>query len=159
MIEENARVTAVNGNSNITVISEIKSTCSSCQQVDTCGSGQVAKAFPTKHLALTLSCHLPVAVGDKVVLGLSEKMLLSSAWQVYCWPLLGLFLLSFLGQWLVEQQLFIHEIFAVALGVFGGYLGFLLAKNTQNKSKKQQALAPVVLRIEPKTIPVTEITE
>ncbi|MGB1198182.1 MAG: SoxR reducing system RseC family protein [Thalassotalea sp.] len=159
MIEENARVTAVNGNSNITVISEIKSTCSSCQQVDTCGSGQVAKAFPQKHLELNLTCYLPVKVGDNVVLGLSEKMLLSSAWQVYCLPLLGLFIFSFIGQWLVTQQLFSHELWAVLLGVVGGYLGFLLAKYYQQQSKRQQALAPVVLRIAPKNILITEITE
>lgn len=158
MIEENARVTAIGNNNQITVISEIKSTCSSCQQVDTCGSGQVAKAFPKKHLELDLTCHLPVKVGDNVVIGLSEKMLLSTAWQVYCWPLLGLLLFSYLGQWLVEQQVLIHELLAIILGVAGGYLGFVLAKKYQHKSKHQQALTPVVLRIEPKSIFVTEIT-
>lgn len=157
MIEENAVVTAVNSDNQITVRSEIKSTCSSCQQVDSCGSGQVAKAFPQKHLELQLTCHLPVSVGDKVVIGLSDKMLLSSAWQVYCWPLLGLIFSSFLGQWLFEQQILPHEIFAITLGVLGGYTGFALAKKYQQKPIIQQALAPVVVRIEPKNIFVTEI--
>ncbi|GHE86184.1 SoxR reducing system RseC family protein [Thalassotalea profundi] len=159
MIEESARVTSVSDKNQITVVSEIKSTCSSCQQVDTCGSGQVAKAFPTKKLALELTCHLPVKVGDHVVLGLSEKALLSTAWQVYCWPLFGLLLFSYFGQWLVSEQLLAHEILAIILGAFGGYLGFTFAKKHQEKSISQKALAPVVLRIEPKKVFVTEITE
>lgn len=158
MIEESARVTAIGSNNQVTVISEIKSTCSGCQQVDTCGSGQVAKAFPQKHLELSLTCHLPVKLGDNVVLGLSEKMLLSSAWQVYCWPLLGLLCFSYLGQWLVEQQILIHELLAIVLGIAGGYFGFILAKRHQQHSKRQQALAPVIVRIEPENIQVTEIT-
>ncbi|XQW84306.1 SoxR reducing system RseC family protein [Thalassotalea piscium] len=158
MIEENGRVTAIDNDHQVTVVSEIKSTCSSCKQVDSCGSGQVAKAFPQKHLELKLTCHLPVRVGDDVVLGLSEKMLLSSAWRVYCWPLLGLICFSFLGQWLVEQQVFVHELLAIVFGIAGGYLGFLLAKKHQHHPKNQQALAPVIVRIAPKSIPVTQIT-
>lgn len=158
MIEENALVTAVTNDNHITVRSEIKSTCSSCQQVDTCGSGQVAKAFPQKHLEFQITCHLPVTVGDKVVLGLSDKMLLSSAWQVYCWPLLGLIFSSFLGQWLLEQQILPHEIFAITFGVLGGYTGFSLAKKHQQKPIIQQALAPVVVRVVPTEIPVINVT-
>ena len=159
MIEETARVTAIAENSKIKVISEVKSTCSSCQQVDTCGSGQVAKAFPVKNLELEVACNLPVKVGDNVVIGLSEKVLLSTAWQVYCWPLLGLIFFSYLGQWMIEQQALVHEFLAIILGIFGGYIGFVLAKKHQKISTRQQALAPVVLRIEPKKIFVTEITD
>ncbi|GAA5142347.1 SoxR reducing system RseC family protein [Thalassotalea piscium] len=159
MIEEIAQVTAVSNNHQVTVVTEVKSTCGSCQQVDTCGSGQVAKAFPQKNLTLNLTCHLPVKVGDNIVLGLSEKMMLSSAWQVYCWPLFGLLLCSFLGQLLVEQQIFAHELLAITFGIAGGYMGFVLARYFQHQSKRQQALAPIVIRIEPKNIPIIEITE
>jgi len=53
MIEEQATVVAINDN-NVTVTSDIKSACSGCQQVDNCGSGQVAKAFPQKKLSMNL---------------------------------------------------------------------------------------------------------
>ncbi len=48
-MEELATVTAID-NENITMVSKIKSTCNSCSQVDTCASGQVAKAIPKKNI-------------------------------------------------------------------------------------------------------------
>ena len=47
MIEEQARVIAIDKN-KITVESIVKSSCSGCQQIDSCGSGQIAKAIPHK---------------------------------------------------------------------------------------------------------------
>ena len=120
MIEENATVVSIHLAANetaddivsnkITVESAIKSSCSGCKQVDNCGSGQVAKAFPQPKLRLDLYTELPVKIGDIVVIGLSDKHLLLSAWQVYLWPLLGLAIASVLGQWFVENEMFSHEL-------------------------------------------------
>ena len=57
MIEEQATVTFIDDD-NVTVTSDIKSACGGCQQIDNCGSGQVAKAFPQKKLSLTLKSPL-----------------------------------------------------------------------------------------------------
>ena len=62
MIEEQATVVAINDN-NVTVTSDIKSACSGCQQVDNCGSGQVAKAFPQKKTLDELNFNTAVAIG------------------------------------------------------------------------------------------------
>jgi len=167
MIEENAIVTLVYSPSDdvitpslhtVKVESEIKSSCSGCKQVDNCGSGQVAKAFPQTKLSLDLETHLPVKVGDTVVLGLSDKHLLLSAWQVYLWPILGLIAASVLGQWFVEQQIFVHELLAIVLGFFGGYLGFILARYQQKRGKYCQLLIPRILRIKKSPINIVEIT-
>jgi len=167
MIEENAIVTLLYSQSDdvitpslntVKVESEIKSSCSGCKQVDNCGSGQVAKAFPQAKLSLDLETHLPVKVGDTVVLGLSDKHLLLSAWQVYLWPILGLIAASVLGQWFVEQQIFVHELLAVVLGFFGGYIGFLLARYQQKRGKYCQLLIPRILRIKNSPINIVEIT-
>jgi sigma-E factor negative regulatory protein RseC len=168
MIEENAIVTLLypsrnNGllsaiHNTVKVESEIKSSCSGCKQVDNCGSGQVAKAFPQTKLSLELDTSLPVKVGDTVVLGLSDKYLLLSAWQVYLWPIIGLILASVLGQWFVEKQIFIHELLAISLGCFGGYLGFLLARHQQKRGKYCQLLIPQILRIKNSAINIVEIT-
>mgnify|MGYP000194550422 CR=1 FL=1 len=75
MIEEQAQVTDIT-DGNITVESIVKSTCSGCQQLESCGSGQIAKAFPQKKTTYTVLSELPVEVGDRVIIGLSEKILL-----------------------------------------------------------------------------------
>ena len=123
MLEERAIVTAVNLD-KVTVQSEVKSTCSSCQQNDSCGSGIVAKALPQKKLTVELVTQLDVSVGDVVTLSIPEKDLLQTAWQVYLWPLLGLIAFSALGQYLVSQLVFPHEVYAIVLGGIGGYIAF-----------------------------------
>lgn len=169
MIEENATVVSIHLAANetadyivsnkITVESAIKSSCSGCKQVDNCGSGQVAKAFPQPKLRLDLYTDLPVKIGDTVVIGLSDKHLLLSAWQVYFWPLLGLAIASVLGQWFVENEIFSHELIAIAFGVFGGYLGFCLARYQQKRGKYCDLLIPRILRINPSSINIVEITD
>ena len=46
MIEETARVISVIEN-QIVVEGLVKSSCSGCQQLESCGSGQIAKSFST----------------------------------------------------------------------------------------------------------------
>jgi sigma-E factor negative regulatory protein RseC len=155
LIEEVAKVIAINA-TQITVESTIKSACSGCQQVDQCGSGQVAKAIPQKRLCATLTSALALNVGDDVLLGISEQALLTSAWQVYFLPLLGLILWSAAGQWLMLNH-GVHELFALALGILGGYLGFRLASFWQHKCAMQHAIQPIIVKVLPKSITVAEI--
>tara|TARA_R110000737_G_scaffold298125_1_gene304962 strand:+ start:1328 stop:1804 length:477 start_codon:yes stop_codon:yes gene_type:complete len=158
MIEEQATVVAIE-HDNVTVTSLIKSACGGCQQLDNCGSGQVAKAFPQKQLSLTLKSSLALEVGDNVVLGLNESALLQSAWQVYLWPLLGLLFASWFGQWLVNNGTLSHEFFAIVFGIIGGFCGFTLAKRQQIKSAACAKLAPKIMRRENQNIAITEITD
>jgi len=157
MIEELAKVTAIN-NESITVESTVKSSCSGCKQVDNCGSGQIAKAFPQKKLTTNISSSLPVNLGDTVVIGLSEEILLKSAWQVYMWPLIGLIIGAFIGQWFIDNSFFNHEIFAILLAVVLGYLGFYCAKVQQGKIANCPQWAPTILKIMSSPISVTEIS-
>ncbi|TYK65077.1 SoxR reducing system RseC family protein [Colwellia echini] len=156
MIKELTNVVAINAKS-ITVTSQIKSTCSSCAQVDSCGSGQVAKALPQGKLTLTLPYDInktdasgnKLQLGDCVVLALPEQDILSSAGQVYLLPLLGLISFSALGQWLLNQQFFSHELFAVGFGIGGAYLGYRIAKYQQQSGKQSAKLQPKIIEIIP----------
>jgi sigma-E factor negative regulatory protein RseC len=150
MIEEFADVVAID-HFNVTLVSQVKSSCGSCEQVKSCGSGQVAKAIPQRKLELVIPYQLdksisPLQVGDSVVLGLPEIDVLSSAAQVYLLPLSGLVLFSGLGQLLVTKNLFSHELLGLLLGLFGGYLGYRLAKHSQHKSNQSEKLQPRILR-------------
>jgi len=156
MIEEMATVVAISQD-KVILESQVKSSCSSCQQVDNCGSGQVAKAIPLKKLTLELSSSLALKVGDTVVLGLPEKGVLQAAAQVYLLPLAGLLAGSALAQYLVLQGIFPHEMFAVLLGCAGGYGGYRLAKFWQKNARQAKSLQPKILRRAGQTIAVTEI--
>ncbi|MEW6991420.1 SoxR reducing system RseC family protein [Colwelliaceae bacterium 6441] len=146
MIEEHARVVAIE-QELITVESLVKSSCSGCQQLDTCGSGQIAKAFPQKRTSYTLFSELPVNVGDSVIIGLSEQVLLSAAWQVYMWPLIGLFLGGLFGQALLEKSFLSHELFALPLALLGGFIGFYLARQQQEKLSQRREWLPTLIKV------------
>ncbi len=156
MIEELA--TVVNANDDVfDVVSEVKSSCSGCQQVDNCGSGQIAKAFPTKKLSLTLKSDLPINQGDTVVLGIPEGCIVESAWQVYLYPLFGLIVFSALGQYWVNNHMLSHELYAVLFSGIGGYLGFLLAKKKQKTVQRVGKLTPKILRVVHQKIPIVTL--
>lgn len=149
MTEELAHVVAIEGD-EVILESQIKSTCSSCSQVDSCANGQVAKALPSKKLTFRVKkSSFDIKVGDCIVLGISEGDMLVSAAQVYLMPLLGLIGFSAIGQWLVDIYVLEHELIALVLGGLGGYLGYKLAKYRQSHSKKAQALKPKILRVLP----------
>jgi sigma-E factor negative regulatory protein RseC len=153
MIKELANVVAIDAG-QVTVTSQIKSTCSGCAQIDTCGSGQIAKALPQAKLTLTLPYDIKTTgktlqQGDCVVLALPEKHILSSAGQVYLLPILGLITFSAVGQWLLKQQILSHELYALALGITGGYLGYRLAKFQQKQGKQSENLQPKIIEVIP----------
>lgn len=155
-MQEEAKVTAID-ESGVTLVSEVKSTCNSCQQVESCASGQVAKAIPHKQLMVKLPNNMAVNVGQKVTIELPQRSLLQSAWQVYCIPLLALIIFAGLGELASVQWLWWHELLTVVLSFLGGFLGFKLAKHLQNKLNVQASLTPTIVKKHPETINVAEI--
>lgn len=145
MNEEIAKIVAIKGES-LVIESEIKSSCSGCQQVDSCASGQVAKAIPHRKLTVELNSNLALQVGDSVVIGIPENNVLSSAVQVYAFPILGLIFGSAIGQYLLMQNVINHELIALALGGVLGFAGFKLAKYRLSSPENQKQLNPVILR-------------
>ena len=148
MIEEIAQVTAID-QQKVTVESEIKSTCSSCQQVDNCGSGQVAKAIPHRKLTLELTSKLSLKLGDRVVLAIPEDKLLSTASAVYLLPLLGLIGFAAIAQYFTQQWQLDHEAWVILAGAAGGYVGFLSARFWQNSASNIDALTPKIVKVLP----------
>ncbi len=145
MMEEKAVVIAVNEH-HVTVQSQVKSSCSSCHQVDSCGSGQVAKAIPQRKLTAEIANNLNVKLGEEVILGISEDKLLMSAWQVYFFPLIGLFLFAGIGQLLTMNYQLSHEILTIMLAFLGGFLGFKTASHFQKNLTQQANLMPKLIR-------------
>jgi sigma-E factor negative regulatory protein RseC len=157
MIEELATVTGVCGD-KATVTSMIKSSCHSCAQADSCGSGQIAKALPHKSLVIELTTKTKLKVGDQVIIALPEHELLTSALQVYLLPLMGLIIFALLGQYFISLSVINHELWLVALSFLGGYLGFSLAKYLQRRklscSKDKRWLNPQIVKVIGAKIPV-----
>jgi sigma-E factor negative regulatory protein RseC len=141
VIEEQAVVIAINGK-QVVVESEVKSSCHGCQQSENCASGQVARALPKRKLVTEIHSELHLNPGDKVIIGLEEKPLLTSAAQVYLLPLAGLLLGAVGGQFMLQQGLFNSELPTIILSFFSAYAGFRLARYLQKRQGKEQQKFP-----------------
>ena len=142
-MEEKATVVAVNSQS-VVVESQVKSTCSQCQQVDNCGSGLVAKALPQQKLRVEIATQEQFSIGEQVLISIPEQAMLTVAWQVYLWPVIGLMLGAGGGQLMLINGLLAHEWPTIFMGFAGGYAGFRWAKNRLDNSPKQRALIPTI---------------
>ncbi|WP_165461668.1 SoxR-reducing system protein RseC [Atlantibacter sp.] len=121
---------------------DVKSSCSSCASRSGCGSRILNKLGPQTSHSIIVPCEQPLIPGQKVELGIAEGSVLGSALLVYMSPLVGLFLVAGLFQWL-----FSTDIAAMVGALLGGTGGFLLAKGLSPALSQRERWQPVVLSI------------
>lgn len=118
-----------------------RSTCSACSARNACGKGlfnQLGRQRKGRVLALTDDVY---AMGDGVVIGIPENLLLRSAVLVYLLPLLGLMALALLADGLGLAEPLV--ILAALLGFVSVWLW--LRRQTRRLSALPEN-QPVVLR-------------
>lgn len=141
MIKEWA--TVVSWNNGIAQVScDVKSSCNSCSSRAGCGSRVLNKLGPQTNHTISVPCHEPLVVGQKVELGITESSLLGSAMLVYMSPLLGLFIVAVLF-----QVLFASDIAALCGAVLGGIGGFLLAKGFSPRLAARESWQPSIISV------------
>ncbi|MBP8170915.1 MAG: SoxR reducing system RseC family protein [Pseudomonas sp.] len=141
MIEESGRVVALEDGA-VWVQTLRQSTCASCSANAGCGQGlldKLAISSQRGHVRALTDLHL--AIGDEVVIGVREELLLGSAVQVYLLPLLAL-----LGGGLLAQSLGLSEPLTIALGLGGLVVAGLLVRRRSLRVADDPDLQPVVVR-------------
>lgn len=141
MIEESGRVVALEDGA-VWVQTLRQSTCASCSANAGCGQGlldKLAISSQRGHVRALTDLHL--AIGDEVVIGVREELLLGSAVQVYLLPLLAL-----LGGGLLAQSLGLSEPLTIALGLGGLVAAGLLVRWRSLRVADDPDLQPVVVR-------------
>lgn len=141
MIEESGRVVALESGA-VWVETLRKSTCSACSANAGCGQGLMDKLGVRQRRGFVRAlCDLQLSVGDQVVIGVREDLLLRAALWVYLLPLLGLLAGAGLGKSLSWGE---------PGSIFGGLIGLLLTWFIVGwrcrRSAADPALQPVVLR-------------
>ncbi len=141
MIEEPGRVVALEDGA-VWVQTLRKSTCSSCSANAGCGQGLLDKlAINTSRGNVRALTDLQLAVGDEVVIGVREDLLLRSAVQVYLLPLLALLAGGFIG-----QRLGLGEPLSILLGLAALLSAGLLVRWRSLRVADDPRLQPVVVR-------------
>ncbi len=120
MIEEAGIVMAIEQD-GVWVATQRKTTCGSCSARMTCGQGLLTSLASDKkpHL-IKIQTDFTLREGDQVTLGVSEELLVRSAFLVYMLPLLIMFISALAVNALNVSEPWI--IFAAALGFLAGAL-------------------------------------
>lgn len=141
MIEESGRVVALAPGA-VWVETERNSTCSGCSVRGGCGQGLVERLGirNRRGLILALSDHR-LSVGDTVVVGIRESVLLRGAVLVYLFPLIMLFISA-----IIASKLFASEPYVMVAGLGGFMLAWLVVRKRSRQTSIDSTLQPVVLR-------------
>lgn len=146
MIEENARVVAVDGDA-VWVETQRGATCGACSLNKGCGSAVLAKFLGTRRTRVRALNTLTVQAGDDVVIGLREHALLQGSLAVYAAPLLAMLAFALLGEALNAHWEFTHtETPNILFGLAGLAGGFWWLRRYALRVANDARYQPVILR-------------
>ena len=140
MIEETATVMRVEAGT-AWVATKSRSACGHCGSGSDCGTAMVAKLFGEKENLLRLDNSLDARVGEQVVIGVSDALLLKASALAYLLPLLALIAAVALGQWSG-----MGEDLSSLLGFIGLGLGLWTTNYITGGAQGRKAYCPVMLR-------------
>ncbi|PKM22443.1 MAG: alginate biosynthesis protein AlgM [Gammaproteobacteria bacterium HGW-Gammaproteobacteria-14] len=143
MIEERGRVVAVEPGA--VWVETVRSTaCQSCAARKGCGHAMLDGERAGARANVRALADQSLQVGDQVVLGVPEGLLMRGAVMVYLLPLLLL-----LGGALIGASLDLKQVDGSAIGGVAGLLvGFLLNRWYSVRHQRDPAMHPRVLRTE-----------
>ena len=146
MIEESGRVVDVD-DSYAWIETNPATACGSCAVKQGCGTSALASLFGQRKSPLRVVNRINAAVGDQVVIGISETGLLSGSLAVYTAPLAGLFAGGLLGRF-VARSLFPGgvELVSILGGVLGLLAGLVWLRGFSQSTEQDARYQPVILR-------------
>ncbi|MDY0249205.1 MAG: SoxR reducing system RseC family protein [Pseudomonas sp.] len=139
MIEEAGIVMAIEAD-GVWVATQRKTTCGSCSARMTCGHGLLTSLASDKKPHL-IKVHTDFALceGDPVMLGISESLLVRSAFLVYMLPLLVMFIGA-----LTAQALDVSEPWIILTAALGFFAGALWVRRYSDRYIDSAAIQPVL---------------
>ncbi|AFL72660.1 SoxR reducing system RseC family protein [Thiocystis violascens] len=138
MIEERGTVVALSGD-YAQVRTERRSACGTCTVQGACGTSLLERYLGRRAVELTALNQIQAAVGDRVLVGISEQGLLAAAMAAYLAPILALLAGALLGEALGGAH-------GEAASLFGALLGLILALRWLRGYRVATASTPLILR-------------
>ena len=146
MITENAIVVSV-GNNETWIETQRKTVCGQCSANKGCGTSVLSKVIGSKFSKMKAINNIDAKVGDEVIVGLNEKMLLKGAFMTYLLPLLFLILFALIGQMVsVNLQMQNNELLVIIFAILGFYIGMRQLRKFSVAINKNENYQPVILK-------------
>ncbi len=149
MIEDVATVIKEDGE-NVVIESIRKSSCSSCGAGSACGTNVLATLFDqtSQNPQLTLKNTIGAKVGDKVIVGIDEKIVIKSSFFVYIVPVLSMIFFAAIGLVVGEYVGMDKDSASSIFGLVGLFLGFAWLYYFSKKLATEKQYKPVLLRVD-----------
>jgi len=129
MIEEEAIVIKASKENVILEVVRSKP-CGLCGQVRGCGNSIWGKIFSHRTGYIETRNHLNAKLGDVVILGIDETLMLKSSLMLYGVPLMLMFLGMVMANTFAKET---TELYALLGAVIGLFLGVVLIKRIVNE--------------------------
>ncbi|MFO8003583.1 SoxR reducing system RseC family protein [Thioalkalivibrio sp.] len=121
-----------------------QTTCGSCSARSGCGNGVLSEVLGRRALELRLANAHGLRPGDRVILGIRDRALVSGAVAMYLLPLFGLIASPVLARTLSSE---LGEGWLIVAGISGFVLGLVAVRRWLRA--QGQRLDPVLLGHEP----------
>lgn len=141
MLEETGVVVAID-NDQAWVQTIRKSACSSCEAKSGCGQGVLARISDGKANQVLVNNSLKLKVGEEVLIGIPEELLVKASVMVYLFPLLVMIVVaSTIEKWLAPG-----DGWVAFAGVTGLAVGFFTVKLYSSFHKSDPKFCPKMIR-------------
>ncbi len=146
MIEESGEVVRTQGDS-AWVRTLRRTSCGSCSARKGCGTGALAGLFGARAHEVEVLNPIGARIGDEVIVGISETLLVRGSVAVYLLPLLTLMAGALLAEGLAPQLgLAASDIPAIVGGLAGLAAGFFWLRRHNRRWGRDAACMAVILR-------------
>lgn len=145
MIEEVAQVVSVDGD-DVWVQTQRQSACSGCSVKNGCGTSVLASVVGRKFSVLKLKNTHDAVLGDQLLIGIDESMLVQGSVLAYLLPLMGLFVFGLLASWAGNHVGIDGELHIITSALAGLVLGFYLLRRIFNRHQQHPRFQPTIIR-------------
>ncbi|MBV1888955.1 MAG: SoxR reducing system RseC family protein [Proteobacteria bacterium] len=146
MIEQSAEIVEI-GFGSIWIKAPRQTVCGSCAAQSSCGQNLWSKFFEDRQdpveVKFDASRHNDLIVGNQVVIGIPESVVVKGSLLVYIMPLITMLVAVVAGRTIWGQSDTV-TIFCAATGLAAG---FILTRSHAKKSKNNPDLQPVLLEV------------
>ncbi len=145
MIEAQARVVEIQIDGLAYVESRRESACGSCKEADGgCGTALLSKALGRKSSSFKVFNPIEARVGDTVIVGIAEGVLLKTSFIIYLLPLFLLIFGALAARWFLDDAS--GEAYVILGSIVGLISGFLVIRFISSGLAKNTKFLPVILR-------------
>jgi len=145
MIEEQAQVIEIDG-SHLILQAKTQSACAGCAVKKGCGTSVLSKVVGRKFTRFRVENRIGAGVGDTVVVGIAEDVLLTGSAVIYMVPIISMILLALLADSVFAHDLDQRDLSIAISAIFGLISGSILSKWYFQRHSSSQRYTPVVLR-------------